>query len=1156
MRKYLLLILIVGFLLYSKESISISVYSPPYQIKKIGQYDCILTEDEDHLLEPGVPEVPVCREKILLPLNATIINLRVRSIQQETLSGYYHLPPVQKPAILSNIKFEPPERVNENQDIYNLMHPYPEQIARITGTGNLRGMKTVDIIFHPFQWIPKKGILVYNKRIDLEIEYIPEGGPPRIGFSRIDSRIRQTFFTNSPEEGYRLEKNGAGIDYLIITHSSFVDEFAPLVEWKRQKGLKTMIVTTDSIYSNYSGIDNQERIRNFLKDMFLNYGLIWVLIGGDTDIIPSRIAYAMDSEAGFQPSNEDSIHADLYYSDLDGDWNYNGLPPYGEIGDSVDLYPDVFVGRAPVDTEGEVSTFVNKIIIYEKNPPVDYLNKALFLGEILWWNPYTDAGVGKNMIDSLYVPDWINITKLYQSLGNENPETVRDSINNGQNLINHDGHAWYTVMGMGDGYFGYSDMDNLTNGDSLSILYSIGCWANAFDYDAISEHFINNPNGGGVAFIGNSRYGWGSPGHPGFGYSDRFDAKFFSSLFEENYTNIGFAIAMTKADYIPRSRQENVYRIHQYQLNLLGDPEMPVWLGQPGNMEIAAPDTIQGNTSFRLRITDTENIPLKGARVCITQINNDSIWERSYTDECGETEFDIAYQTPDSLLVTATLDGYLPIQDTIIISPSGPYLSYIQSEINDTYGNNDGIINPGEEIELEVTMQNTGDEIINNVDILLQTSDSLIEITDSLYSYPGTLEVDSTFQCTFSLLVDSLITSQHPLNLQLIATSPPHSWVSVLSRMVGTPDLLIVPVQFSVYGSDSIPNGGDTCVFHYRIENNGYGNGYGIEITFSSTDSYISFGDSTFNIDTLLVGEQVEESLSIYIANGIPEPHLCWFYSDITTSDSFVFADSFSLKVGETGFYDDLESGTINWEHYGTNDLWHLSDYRSYSGNYSFYCGNAGTHQYIDSMEAVLRTESFAIFSPCSLSFYHWYEFTNYGTDGLLLIIEHNSVMDTLDFIGSGGALDSTLNIGNSWLKDGYDLSYIESGSIIRLYFVFTSDNSDQAEGIYIDDIWVTGSFLSHIVSDTSLPEWSVLSLSSNPIYRSGQAFITLRENNVISLDLFDRCGRLIEKIIDRENYQRGTTPVNLPVNIPSGIYFLHLKGNHISEIKKLVIFR
>ncbi|MCK4420528.1 hypothetical protein KAW48_01925, partial [candidate division WOR-3 bacterium] len=65
MRKYILLILIVGFLLYSKESISISVYSPPYQIKKIGQYDCILTEDEDHLLEPGVPELPVCREKIL-----------------------------------------------------------------------------------------------------------------------------------------------------------------------------------------------------------------------------------------------------------------------------------------------------------------------------------------------------------------------------------------------------------------------------------------------------------------------------------------------------------------------------------------------------------------------------------------------------------------------------------------------------------------------------------------------------------------------------------------------------------------------------------------------------------------------------------------------------------------------------------------------------------------------------------------------------------------------------------------------------------------------------------------------------------------------------------------------------------------------------------
>jgi len=1155
MRRYSIFILFLISILLSGESIIVNIDSPDYKIKSIGKYDYIFMGDGDHLLEPGVPELPVCRENILLPSNAKNINLKIKSVKQETLSGPYYLPPVQKPAILSEIIFTVPKRVDENKNIYNLKTAFPKQIVNLSGKGTFRGMRTGDIIYHPFQWIPKEKKLVYNKSIELEINYSLEGYLPHRKRSRTDSKIEQSFFLNSPKNKYSVEKDTDDIDYLIITDSSFVDEFQDLLKWKREKGLCSKIATTDSIYNNCPGVDHQEMIRNCIKDYYNNYNLQWVLLGGDTYIIPSRIAFAMACEAGFQPSNEDSIPADLYYADLDGDWNENGNPPYGEVGDSIDLYPDVFVGRAPVDTEEEVSTFVSKVISYEKNPPVDYLNKALFLGEILWWDPYTDAGVGKNMIDSLYIPDWINITKLYQSLGNENSTTVRNAINNGQNLINHDGHAWYTVMGMGDDYFGYSDMDNLTNGDSLSILYSIGCWSNAFDYDAISEHFINNPNGGGVAFIGNSRYGWGSPGHPGFGYSDRFDADFYSNLFSLKHTNIGLTLAMTKADYIPRSRQENVYRIHQYQLNLLGDPEMPVWLDKPSNMLIVAPDTVKDNVPFNIRVTDTLNSSLYNVRLCITQINGDSIWERNYSDELGEACFTIDCHSPCSLLITATLDGYIPAQKTIMLAINGPYLSCIQKGIDEISGNNDGIINPGEEIEIETVMKNTGDENINQLNLLLKSNNPYIEITDSLFTYGSILEPDSTFQCTFSFKVDSTLKFQSPANFELIGTSGSHSWINILSEIIGIPDLLIEPIQITLPGGDSIPDGGDTLIYHYYLKNNGYGNGYGMQVIFStipSSDPYISFEDSVFYFDTLLADCEIEESLSIIISPYI-DTYLALFGYNITTEDNFTFSDSFFIKIGETGFFDNLESGTSNWEHYGTNDLWHLSNYRSYSGNYSFYCGNEGTHQYINSMEAVLRSEAFTIFPPCTLSFYHWYEFPNYTCDGLIVAVEHSSIMDTLDYIGTGGALDSTLNTGNTWLPDKYDLSYLNPGSTIRLYFIFASDTGKQAEGIYIDDIRVTGSFVPS--AGISLRE-KPLQLPSSLIHRSGLAYITLDRRTRISLDLYDRTGRLIRKLIDSKVYHSGIHPIKIPGNIPSGIYFLHLTGNDLREIRKLVILR
>lgn len=1156
-RKFILFCLSVFSLILSGESITINIETLRYKIKKLGEYDLILLNDEDHILDVGNPELPVCREKILLPLNAKNIELQINSIEQEVLDGNYYLPPVQKPAILSKIEFKVPEMVDENKTIYNSNIVYPENIVELKGTGIIRGMKSCDIIYYPFQWIPNERKLIYNKKFEIKVNYSTPGTLYPKKFSKIESDIKNTFFFNSPENKGYTKEDSLIIDYIIITDSSFVDQFKPLINWKKEKGLRSRIVTTDSIYANYLGLDNQERIRNFLKDMYDKHNLSWVLLGGDTDIFPLRSTYAMTSDAG-GPIDEDDIPTDLYYSDLDGTWNYNGHPPWGEIADSIDLYPDVFVGRAPVITEEEVTTFVNKIIKYEKNPPTGYLNKALFLGAILWNDPYTDAAVGKNKIDSLYVPSWISITKLYESLGNENSDKVTEEINKGQNLINHDGHAWIDCMGMGDDYFFRIDADSLKNGDSLSILYTIGCWANAIDYNAISEHFINNPYGGCVAFIGNSRYGWGSPGHPGFGYSDRFDASFFHNLFDKKLTNIGLALAISKADFIPRSREENVYRWHQYQLNLLGDPEMPVWLDEPQKMIIVSPDSVLNNNTFRVRVTDLSNKALDSSLVCLTKRDENSdgvvILEKSYTDYMGEAVFNLDYQNPCSLLVTATLNGYIPIQKNIILSTDGPYLSYIEKNIVETIGNYDGIINPGEEIDIEILVQNTGNEIIDSLELILRSKNSYIEILDSLFKHPLALEPDSNFLCNFYFVIDSSLKIQSPVNFELIGTSTLNSWKNIFSDIIGIPNLKIAFSSKTIYGTDSIPNGGDSLLYYYSLKNYGHGNGYNVELIFRTLDSNIIIRDSVLSIDTLERGCEIEETLYIYISPHIIEPSLDFIHYHIRTLENYTFNGSLSIKIGETGFYDNLESGTSNWEHYGIKDLWHLSDYRRHSGDYSFYCGYNASHQYMNGMEAILRSRPFTVFPPCTLSFYHWYEYPNYGNDGLLLIVEHGYKMDTLDFIGSGGALDSILNIGNPWLEDKYDLSHINTEDSIRIHFVFVSDNEDVAEGIYIDDIQVNGRITT--LSGTTEKEIDVLQVSSNLLYQSGLAFITLNESEKISLKLYDKTGRLIKTLIPNELYPNGNHTIKIEGNIPSGIYFLHLSGTNLQKTEKIVIIR
>ena len=104
------------------------------------------------------------------------------------------------------------------------------------------------------------------------------------------------------------------------------------------------------------------------------------------------------------------------------------------------MYPDVFVGRAPVSSSAQAQGFVNKTIAYDSNPPTDYQNKMLLAGEYLW--PQCDGGVLKNYIYDNYVtPLFPEVTKLYESMGNLTWESFRDALNLGQAITNHAGHA-------------------------------------------------------------------------------------------------------------------------------------------------------------------------------------------------------------------------------------------------------------------------------------------------------------------------------------------------------------------------------------------------------------------------------------------------------------------------------------------------------------------------------------------------------------------------------------------------------------------------------------------------------------------------------------------------------------------------------------------
>ena len=120
---------------------------------------------------------------------------------------------------------------------------------------------------------------------------------------------------------------GSGVAYLIITNEDMKPEFQVLADYKTAQGLPTVVATTEFIAANFrNGADIQETMRMFIRDAYEKWGIEYVLLGGDSDILPPRYV-----DNTFYPTNGyTSIPADLYFACLDGNWNANGDANFGE----------------------------------------------------------------------------------------------------------------------------------------------------------------------------------------------------------------------------------------------------------------------------------------------------------------------------------------------------------------------------------------------------------------------------------------------------------------------------------------------------------------------------------------------------------------------------------------------------------------------------------------------------------------------------------------------------------------------------------------------------------------------------------------------------------------------------------------------------------
>jgi hypothetical protein len=292
--------------------------------------------------------------------------------------------------------------------------------------------------------------------------------------------------------------------------------------------------------------------------------------------------------------------SDLPYSCLDdssgGSFDSSDIPKKSKKGfiKFPDLYSEVYVGRAPVSDISDLKNFVKKTISYMNSPASNY-NKILLVGEHLGFGGVAEYAANSmnelidncnhNNINTNGIPSESNIIeKLYAKIRSWGGNRLINIINQGGvNMVNHLGHANVDFnMKIGTpGYTKYGAKSvNLFDNNQYPIFYSQGCFAGAFDSgspfygDCIAEYLTVKTGHAGVAWIGNSHFGWGRFRSTD-GPSQRYHREFIDAIYGEGKTPLGWANQDSKEDNVGRLDSGPMEWLY-YCINLLGDPALKV----------------------------------------------------------------------------------------------------------------------------------------------------------------------------------------------------------------------------------------------------------------------------------------------------------------------------------------------------------------------------------------------------------------------------------------------------------------------------------------------------------------------------------------------------------------------------------------------------
>jgi hypothetical protein len=458
-------------------------------------------ESQSFLLQPGHPIIPAVPHICILPFGSSITNIEVTYHNHHFMHLSKQVQTTPQPQ--SPEKITTQENSEESSKKYQSMRVYPnEDFTYSLHTGLHEGTIVTYLVIqcYPLRSVPFLNLISYATDIEIQVDYQP---------SQPQGKTTETF------------------DMVIITPNKYTSLLQPLVDHKNARGLRTYLKTTEDIYQEYTGRDQPEQIKYFIKDALETKDIHYVLLVGGAQDLPARYTHIYYIDP-YNYKTEWVFVSDVYYADIyngEGElssWDTNGNDVFAEYDwygntDDVDLFPDVYLGRLACVTAQEVTTCVNKIITYETQQAyqADWFSNVVLIGgdslpgdeDAIDEGEYVQQNIMEILDGFTPITVWASTGDLYQA------SNINTAINTGAGFVFFNGHGnldiWATHPHESNswiptGQYRNDHINALENGDRLPIVISDACYHCTYNVktDCFGWTFLTNPHGGAIFFLG------------------------------------------------------------------------------------------------------------------------------------------------------------------------------------------------------------------------------------------------------------------------------------------------------------------------------------------------------------------------------------------------------------------------------------------------------------------------------------------------------------------------------------------------------------------------------------------------------------------------------------------------------------------------------